>query len=108
MANPAVGGSTYSMGYGYNATHDITSVTDLKGNVSTLGYNSNDGLVWEKDPALNQTSYSYGSAATTITDANGRATVYTYDSGGRLSQVKGRSCCTTRTTGTTAATTRRR
>jgi len=88
VAWPAVSGSTYSMGYGYNSAHDITSITDLAGNVTTRGYNSNDGLVWEKDPALNQTSYAYGSSSATITDPNGGATVYTYDSSGRLSQVK--------------------
>ena len=87
VAFPAVGGSVYSMGYGYNVAHDITSVTDLKGNVSTRGYNTDDSLAWEKDAALNQTSYGYTLTATTVTDPNGRATVYTY-SGGRVSQVK--------------------
>ena len=88
VAFPAVGGSAYSVGYGYNAPHDITSVTDLAGNVTTRGYNSNDGLLWEKDAAQNQTSYAYGSSSATITDPNGRATVYAYDTSGRLSQIK--------------------
>ena len=55
---------------------------------STLGYNTDDSLAWEKDPALNQRTYGYTSTATTITDANGRAAVYSYDTSGRVNQVK--------------------
>ena len=39
VAFPAVGDATYSAGYGYNVAHDLTSVTDLKGNVTTRGDN---------------------------------------------------------------------
>jgi len=84
---PTLNGTSYSVTLGYDAQQDVTSIKNMRGSTSTFSYNSADkSLAWEKDNLGNQTSFSYGSTATTITDPNGHNTVHTYTSG-RLSQV---------------------
>ncbi len=88
MSNPPVNGQTYSAVYSYDANHCITDIQTPRGYHWTFGYNSTDSsLAWEKDPALNQTSYDYVAGATTVTDPNGNQTVYTY-TGGKVTQAK--------------------
>ena len=71
---------------GYDADHRITSLTDPRGKVWTFGYYSNGPLQWEKDPLLNQTSYSYALGYTDITDPRSNTVRHNY-SGGKLSSV---------------------
>ena len=88
VSNPPVNGTTYSTTYSYDANHCITDIQTPRGYHWTFGYNSTDSsLAWEKDPALNQTSFDYVAGATTVTDPNGIQTVYTY-TGGKVTQAK--------------------
>ncbi len=84
---PTVGGTTYTLQFGYNSGHDITSYTDARGNASTFAYFSDHSLQSETTPLGFATTYAYTSGQTTITNARGYATIHNY-SGGRLSSVK--------------------
>ena len=72
--------------YGYDAAHDITSITDKRGKVWTFDYFSDSSIKWQKDPLLHQTTFAYASGYTTITDPNGHVLRHNYTSG-RLSSV---------------------
>jgi RHS repeat-associated protein len=77
-----------SIGYGYDASHRIVSMTDARGKVWTKGYVSGgNALAWEKDPLNRQTNYAYGYNSATITDPMGRVTTHNYASGGELSSI---------------------
>src|SRR5947209_3085313 len=80
--------STYQTILGYNTNHDVTSLQNPRGYTRTFGYNTDNSLAWQKDPALNQTSYAYTSTTCTVTDPNGNNTIYTYDTSGRNTQIK--------------------
>ncbi len=84
---PAVGSTTYSVGYGYNANHDITSITDPRGKVWTNSYYSDNAIEWEKDPLGNKTDYLYTSGYTKITNPRGYSTKQYYTSGKLTSVV---------------------
>ncbi|HVB45892.1 MAG TPA: RHS repeat-associated core domain-containing protein [Streptosporangiaceae bacterium] len=95
----AANGRTLTLGY--NASSQVTSVTDPMGRQGTYGYTGSD-LTSATDPVGNKTSYIYGSGATgnpvlandllTITSPNaqpggpdaGDSTVNVYDSLGRV------------------------
>jgi RHS repeat-associated protein len=85
-----VGGSpvTYHTDFAYDGNHRITTLTDRRGKDWTFSYNVNGSLAWERDPLLNQTTYTYYTNYTIITDANGHDLRHNYDGNGRLSSVK--------------------
>ena len=72
----AVGSTTYSIAYGYNANHDITSLTDARGKVWTFEYFSDDSIKTETDPLSHSTTYGYFNGSTLITDARGSASKF--------------------------------
>ena len=78
---PSVGGNSYNVQLGYDANHCITSYTDRRGKTSTASFNADGSIAWEKDPYLNQISYSYAANQTTITCPNGKVTKHNYTSG---------------------------
>jgi YD repeat-containing protein len=85
---PTAGSQTPVVSFGYNAQHSITSLTDARGKVWTMGYDSSGkGVTWEKNPLNQQTGYAGGGSDSTVTDALGNATSYSYDFDGRLAAV---------------------
>ena len=84
---PQLNGQTYSLGFGYNARHDITSQTDARGKTWTFTYNSDDSQASATDPLNHTTTWAYTSTSTITTDANGHAQTQTYDASGRLVSV---------------------
>jgi RHS repeat-associated protein len=85
---PALSGTTYSYYLSYNTAHDLTDLETPRGYHWTFNYNSDDSLNWAKDPYSNETSTSYSGATMTVTDPNSHSTLYTYDTSGRITQVK--------------------
>jgi YD repeat-containing protein len=83
VTHPTINSTNPYEQFAYNADHCITTHRDRRGNDRTYSWNSDKSLAWEKDPLLNQTSYTYALGTTTITDANGRTTKHFY-SGGKL------------------------
>ncbi len=81
---PTLGGNTYSVQFGYNANHNITSFTDRRGNVWSYTYDANNRLLNTTDPAGNTTSYTYNTNQTVLTDPNGHMLTHNYDASGRL------------------------
>jgi RHS repeat-associated protein len=69
--------------FGYSTGSFISSEENLNLNTSTFQCNSDGSLAWEKDPLGHETSFTYGSTSTTVTDPNGHTTVDTYDTSGR-------------------------
>ena len=81
-------GSNYHYTLGYNTAHDLTTFTTPGGRGWTATYNSADNsLATETDGCGNQTSYSYTSTYTTITDANSHVVTHNYASGRLSSEV---------------------
>jgi RHS repeat-associated protein len=86
---PAVGpspGVVYSTGFGYSTTHNITTLTDRRGKNWTYAYNSDNSLAWAKNPLTEQTTFTYRSGYTDITNPR-NATVRHNFASGRLSSV---------------------
>ena len=82
VSEPVLGGTTYSTAFTYNASHNITDIASPNGRHNTFAYNSSDdSLASETDGYGNTTTWTETSTATTITDANGHSTVYTYSGG---------------------------
>ena len=81
-------GSNYHYTLGYNTNHDLTTFTTPGGRGWTATYNSADSsLATLTDGCGNQSSYSYTSIATTITDANSHIVTHNYSSGRLSSEV---------------------
>lgn len=83
---PTVGGNSYNCQFSYDSNYDITTYQDRRGNSWTFNFNSDCSLNWSKDPPTNQTSYSYTSGQTVITDPNSHTVKHNFSSG-RLSSV---------------------
>lgn len=83
---PLLSGTSYSINLGYDSSHNVTSIKDLRGNTRLLAYNAADNsLAWEQDNLGNRTTFTYGydgvrsisnALATTVTDANSHSTAY--------------------------------
>ena len=74
--------------YSYNATGQVTSITDPLGETTSIAYQGTTKTV--TDPEGHATTYSYGDLPglpTQVTDAMGKSAVYTYDAAGRLTSV---------------------
>ncbi len=71
----------------YDAGHNILSETDLRGNVWTCIYDTQERLVVWRNPHNNTTTYAYGPTATTITLPGGQQIVHNYSSGLLASEV---------------------
>ncbi|MBT2757912.1 RHS repeat protein [Mesobacillus foraminis] len=67
----------------------IKSLTDEKGNKTTLSYNSNNNLSTLTDPSGRTLTYLYDSVGklVSITDPANQKITFSYDSGGRLTSV---------------------
>ncbi|MBP7706468.1 MAG: choice-of-anchor D domain-containing protein [Candidatus Aminicenantes bacterium] len=74
--------------YAYNAAGQITSITDPRGEETTISYQGTAKTV--TDPEGHSTVYVYGDLPglpTQVTDAMGKTALYSYDAAGRLTQV---------------------
>jgi RHS repeat-associated protein len=82
----AVAGS-WRYAYDGSSQHLLT-VTDPDGRVAvTNTYDSSGRLATQKDGRLKQTSFSYGTSTTTVTDPRSHATTFTFDARQRLLSV---------------------
>lgn len=79
--------------FAYDAAHHLTQVTDPVGNITKFAYDASARLssltrvtnvLAGTGPT---TSYTYNAGNTVSTDANAKATTYTYDSLGRVTRV---------------------
>ncbi len=91
IALPVVGGVTNHIVMAYTS-HNITTYTTPRGFNYTASFNLDNSLNWEKDPYLNQTSYTYtpisgGVYTRTITDPNSKVTTLSLDAYNRLTKV---------------------
>ena len=74
--------------YSYNGSNQLTTITDNYNNNTTLTYSGSD-LSTIKDPAGRLTTFTFsGSDLAAVQQADGTHISYTYDSAGRLTQVK--------------------
>lgn len=66
--------------YTFNAQQQLTSITDIKGNQTTLAYDVDDNLIEVQGPAGRTLSFAYDSVGHIVqmTDPLGRTTQYTY------------------------------
>jgi len=73
-------------GYGYDASDNLTAITDANQHTSVFEYDQRDLLVSERDPLNHSTAYTYDGNGNLVsrTDANGMETTYTYDRLNRL------------------------
>jgi YD repeat-containing protein len=80
------GGETWS--YAYDASDNVTSITDPRGNVATRSFDALNRLVSQARPLQSASAYGYdgGDRVTLVTDPGGLATAYTYDGFGDLIQ----------------------
>ncbi|HYH09212.1 MAG TPA: RHS repeat-associated core domain-containing protein [Thermoanaerobaculia bacterium] len=72
--------------YGYDAHHNLSSVTDPNGNVTTYAYDDFGQLLSQTSPVTGTTTYAYDAAGqlTQTEDANGTTVTRTYDVLGRV------------------------
>ncbi|MDQ6617188.1 MAG: DUF6531 domain-containing protein [Actinomycetota bacterium] len=79
----------------YDTSHRMTVMKDPKCYATTgcLGvqnsYDSNGRVQWQKDQLNRQTSFSYGTNQTTVTDPKGNQTVDYYNQGLRVATTRG-------------------
>jgi RHS repeat-associated protein len=75
--------------YAYDASGNLTSVTDANGTTTTYHYDLFNRLEQVIQPGNTTTTYAYdpSGSLTTVTDAEGHVTSYTYDDLGRLVQT---------------------
>ena len=84
---PLLNGRYYVLvGLSYDGSHDIASMTNPRGNAATFGYDGASRLWWSKDALGSQTTFSYGTSSTTVTDPNGHTLTHTYQDS-RLASV---------------------
>ena len=81
--------------YTYDASHRMTVMKDPKC-YATSGcpgvqnsYDSNGRVQWQKDQLNRQTSFSYASNQTTMTDPKGNVTVFKYQSNELIARIDG-------------------
>lgn len=69
--------------FAYNASHQVTTITDTQGRVVTFSYNSSGLLSTITDPTGRTVTYSYDSSGNLIssTDPEGNVTTYSYTPG---------------------------
>lgn len=91
IAYPSLGGTIYHRVLGYDARHNITSETDLRGKSWAWAYDTNDTCTSETDPLSHTTGYSYTSSACTMTLPGSQTFVDNYSSGLIASRVDGES-----------------
>lgn len=80
----------HSESYAYDANHQLISVTDANGNITSLTYTSNQlASVTNPAPLSNKTAYSYdvNNKQFSETDPKGNTTTYTYDANGNVLSV---------------------
>ncbi len=75
-----------STAYAYTGS-DLTSITDVLNNATTLAYDGSHRVTSITDPQAGVTSFAYNAGTTVVTDANGHATTYTYDSTFKVSRT---------------------
>src|SRR5581483_7552314 len=99
LTSATYGGLTTA--YGYDTNGNLNEITDPAGNITTMAYNSAEQVTSvtrvtnNATLAGNTTTYSYApgstsnpnSGVTTVTDPNGHATKYAYDSWDRVTGV---------------------
>ena len=84
-----VGPTGATIVYAYNASHQLTSITDPSGNVVSYTYDT-QGRVSTKTYLSNKTTtwnYDPGNRKTTVTDPLGNDTVYEYDTESNITKV---------------------
>ncbi|NER00396.1 MAG: hypothetical protein F6K30_27480, partial [Cyanothece sp. SIO2G6] len=72
-------------------TNNLTSSTDVLGNITTYGYDLRGNLLDLEDADGNETQFRYDrfGNVTSVTDADGNVTAYTYNGrGDRLSESR--------------------
>ncbi|MFZ1400860.1 MAG: hypothetical protein WAS33_28410, partial [Candidatus Promineifilaceae bacterium] len=79
-------GSLLTTDYQYDILDNLTSVTDVYGNQTTLSYDAVGRKLSMDDPDMGAWSYEYAPAGSLIeqTDANGNSLCFTYDKLGRI------------------------
>ena len=84
-----VGPTGASIRYGYDAKHQLTSITDPEGNTFNYTYDANGRTLTKTYLGDKTTTYTYDTdnRKTTVTDPLGNATVYDYDAQGNITQV---------------------
>ena len=79
---PPVNGQSCSEWFGYDGNSNITAMQTPQGHVTaatpTFGYDGASRLLWAKDPLGNQTTFTYNSDNTVLTDPNGHTTTHSY------------------------------
>jgi YD repeat-containing protein len=72
--------------YGYDASDNLTAITDANQHTRTFDYDRRDLLTTERDPLGHGTAYTYDGNGNVLTrtDPNGKVTTYTYDRLNRL------------------------
>ncbi len=91
VTHPAAtpGDARASVSMAYDATGDLTSVTDERGNTSSYRYDATDQLVRTIDPLQKVTAFAYDAEGNLVSETNpaGTKTTYAYDKLGRLLKV---------------------
>ena len=75
-------------GYAYDASGNLTQVTDTYGNLSQMGYDSLGRKVFMRDPDMGDWSYSYDSNGNLVyqRDAKGQVITFNYDALSRVTR----------------------
>jgi YD repeat-containing protein len=68
LLTPAVGGAPLETRYAYDASGNVTSITDAKNNVVTYQYDANGNRVLERDTAGNTVTRTFGAKNELLTE----------------------------------------
>lgn len=78
---PALGGSSYSRSFTYNANSDMVSETDRRGKTWTFSYDSGERLTSFTNPLNKTWTWAFTTTAATLTGPDGKTTVHNYSGG---------------------------
>ncbi len=74
--------------FGYNpSNHDLVQITDSKGNVTKIAYDSSHRVTSITDPLTGVMQFTYNSGSTVLTDQRLHNTTYNYDATGKVISV---------------------
>lgn len=80
--------SVYTTSYTYDgASKRVRTVSQSDGSLISMSYDTSSRVTSITDALGNNTRYTYGTGQTTVTDALGNNTVYQYDADGRLGKI---------------------
>lgn len=87
LTYPSLNSQAHTRSFTYNSLSNILAETDLRGKVWTFAYDADERLTSFTNPLGQVSTWSFGTAAVTFTQPNGKTVVHNYSNGLIASKV---------------------